>query len=311
MAIADFFRTISDPYYLKNVVEEFSQAMSEIKEEGKIFIEEVDEIIHKENAFSFSHHATEEEMKTTVDLRRDAEDIFGAKHADLLQARGITGDWEHTAYDAMVCLEKLSDYLKNEEEENDMYFESIATLQNNFRRISFKTPAGLKELAGRLRLLLEEPSLPDYQNPLPDKESKLGLTERDVRLAATNKYLSDINELCSEMDHEINKLKEQGPCFFPSVLDNQEQELLQIMLKLAREKTGFGGFASWASFSHLSSFRTSRELFVQARQMQDKELKTLVSVSLIAATLYLLVSAVLDGKVIESQSITDLHKLFR
>ena len=307
MAIADFFRTITDPYYLRNVMDEFSQTMSEIKEEGKIFIEEVDEIIHKENAFSFSHHATEQEMKTTVDLRKEAEESFEAKHADLLQARGFTGDWEGTAYDAMVCLERLSDYLKREEEENDLYLESIAKLQNTYRLIPLKTPAALSKLSARVRILLEEPALPEYEQPLPDKESRFGLTERDERFASTEKYLSEIKKLYHEMDSEINKLKDQGPCFSPTLLGKEEQELLQTILKLAKEKISYGG-AFWSTLSHLSSFNRSSDLHKQASQLQDKEQKTLVSLSLLAAALYLIISTVLDGKGIESQTFTDLQQ---
>ncbi|MBV5330147.1 MAG: hypothetical protein JZU65_21385 [Chlorobium sp.] len=307
MAIADFFRTITAPYYLRNVIDEFSQTMSEIKEEGRIFIEEVDEIIHKENAFSFSHHATEEEMKTTVDLRQEAEESFEAKHADLLKARGFTGDWEGMAYDAMVCLERLSDYLKREEE-NDLYLESIAKLQNNFRQIPLKTPAALSKLSARVRILLEEPALPEYQQPLPDKESRFGITERDERFASTKKYLSDIKKLCHEMDSQINKLKDQGPCFSPTLLGKEEQELLQAMLNLAREKISFGGFAFWSTLSHLSSFNRSSDLYKQASQLQDKEQQTLVSLSLLAAALYLIISTGLDGKGIESQTIADLRQ---
>jgi len=308
MAIADFFRTITDPYYLRNVIDEFSQTMSEIKEEGKIFIEEVDEIIHKENAFSFSHHATKEEMKTTVDLRQAAAETFEAKHADLLQARGFTGDWEGTAYDAMVCLERLSDYLKREEEENDLYLESIAKLQNTYRLIPLKTPAALSKLSARVRILLEEPALPEYEQPLPDKESRFGLTERDERFASTEKYLSEIKKLYHEMDSEINKLKDQGPCFSPTLLGKEEQELLQTILKLAREKISFGGFAFWSTLSHLSSFNRSSDLHKQASQLQDKEQKTLVSLSLLAAGLYLIISTVLDGKGIEPQTLADLQQ---
>jgi len=307
MAIADFFRTITDPVYLRNVIDEFSQTMSEIKEEGKIFIEEVDEIIHKENAFSFSHHATEDEMKTTVDLRQEAEESFEAKHADLLRARGFTGDWEGTAYDAMVCLERLSHYLKREEEENDLYLESIAKLQNTYRLIPLKTPAALSKLSARVRILLEEPALPDYQQPLPDKESRFGLTERDERFASTEEYLLEIKKLCHEMDSEINKLKDQGPCFSPTLLGKEEQELLQTMLKLAKEKISYGG-AFWSTLSHLSSFNRSSDLHKQASQLQDKEQKTLVSLSLLAAALYLIISTVLDGKGIESQTFTDLQQ---
>jgi hypothetical protein len=307
MAIADFFRTITDPYYLRNVIDEFSQTMSEIKEEGKIFIEEVDEIIHKENAFSFSHHATEEEMKTTVDLRQAAEESFEAKHADLLQARGFTGDWEGTAYDAMVCLERLSHYLKREEEENDLYLECIAKLQNTYRLIPLKTPAALSKLSARVRILLEEPALPEYQQPLPDKESRFGLTERDERFASTEEYLLEIKKLCHEMDSEINKLKDYGPCFSPTLLGKEEQELLQTILKLAKEKISYGG-AFWSTLSHLSSFNRSSDLHKQASQLQDKEQQTLVSLSLLAAALYVIISTVLDGKGIESQTLADLRQ---
>ena len=307
MAIADFIRTITDPYYLRNVIDDFSQTMSEIKEDGKIFIEEVDEIIHKENAFSFSHHATEEEMKTTVDLRQAAEETFEAKHADLLQARGFTGDWEGTAYDAMVCLERLSDYLKKEEEENDLYLESIAKLQNTYRLIPLKTPAALSKLSARVRILLEEPALPEYEQPLPDKESRFGLTERDERFASTEKYLSEIKKLYHEMDSEINKLKDQGPCFSTTLLGQQEQDLLQTILKLAKEKISYGG-AFWSTLSHLSSFNRSSDLHKQASQLQDKEQQTLVNLSLLAAALYLIISTVLDGKSIESQTLADLQQ---
>ncbi|MBV5341081.1 MAG: hypothetical protein J0665_16250 [Deltaproteobacteria bacterium] len=307
MAISDFFRTVSDPYYLKNVVDEFFQIMSEIKAESKILAEEIDEITHKDNAFSFDHHATDEEMKTTVDLRKDAEEAFEAKHDELLNARGLKDEWRHTAYDAMACLERLSNYLQKEEE-NDLHLECMVALQNNFRRIPLRTSTRLKEQAERLRRLLEEPAHPEYQPPSPDQESILGLSEREERIAATEIYLSDINDLRRKMNDEINRLKANGPCFSPTVLEEQEQELFRTVLKLAREKTSFGGFAAWASLPHLSRFNTSRDLLSQARVLQEKEQKTLTDLSLLSAVLYLLISAVLDNKTLEAQVIIDMQQ---
>lgn len=308
MAITDFFRSISDPYYLRNVVDEFFQVMSEIKDDSKILIEELDEIIHKENALSLNHQATDEEMKTSVDLRKDAEEAFAAKHAELLIARGFTGEWEYTAYDARVCLEKLSDYLQKEEEENDFYLECMTTLHSNFRTLPFKTPARLAALADRLRGLLEEPALPEYQHPEPEQESILGLTDRDKRLTATEEYIDAIKDLCREMDQQINTLKEHGPCFSPFALNEQEQELLRSVLTLVREKTSFGGFSVWASFPHFSSFNRSHDLFSQARQLQEKEKNTLSELSLLSAALYQLISAPLDGKPLEAHNIIDLQQ---
>jgi hypothetical protein len=241
-------------------------------------------------------------------LRKDAEEAFAAKHAELLNARGFTGEWKHTTSDAMVCLEQLSDYLQKEEEENDLYLECMATLHSNYRRLPFKTPARLAALADRLRGLLEKPALPEYQHPEPEQESILGLTDRDKRLTATEEYIDTIKDLCREMDQQINTLKENGPCFSPFALEKQEQELLRSVLTLTREKISFGAFSVRASLPHLSIFNRSHDLFSQARQLQEKEKNTLSELSLLSAALYQLISAPLDGKPLEAQVIIDLQQ---
>ncbi len=308
MAISDVFRTLSDSSYLKNVVDDFFQVVSEIKEEGKILAEEIDEIVHKENAFSLSHQATEEERKTTVDLRKDMEKDFAYKHAALLNARGFTEKWQEIAYDAAVCLEKLCDYLQKEKEENSLYMLCVTTQQNCFRQLVFETPDRLAELAAKLRRLLEEPELPKYQPPAPDQESPLGLTERDARLSATEEYIAAVKRLCHDMDLEISKLTDQGPCFSPSALNEQGLGLLEATLKLINEKTSFDGFAAWTSFSHLSSFNRSADLFSQARLLQEKEQKTLSDLTLLSASLHLLISAALENKPLSTQIHSDLQQ---
>ena len=301
MGISEFFEQVSSPGFYRTIAEEFSVLVEEIKDNTVELCDELDEIVHKENAFSLSHKATEEEMKTTVDLRHDAIEAFENKRHELIEIKERSGEYTDLAANVTSCLEKISQFMAEEQQANPLYTDVIVDIQRQHPELIVQTPATLNALSQRLNKLLETPTLPDYQPPKSSNSGGLTSATRQERIDATDRYVALLAGLCEQMDKKLTEVAEHGPKVNFNDLPKENKEILEDAMALVADDFGLGGFLSWQSKPHISCFGRGADLIEQGKKMLEKEKEMLTRVIFAASVIHTIMTAFLDNEQISSE----------
>jgi hypothetical protein len=172
------------------------------------------------------------DFQTTVERRDSAYAELIAKHQQLLEARGVDRHWKRVLQDATYRQQTTLDAIKENAKIKEQCSEIIIALKKRYVHQTIMEPGLISYVLEKTESLITAPGTPTYHSPVGNENVvglgpiSLAMTNKEKRIAATERYLEEVEACKNLVQKKIDGLAISGPLFDVRVFARDEEQLL-------------------------------------------------------------------------------------